>query len=339
MEKITLKLAHDVPGIGRENEVVTLELKPSDVHDPTELPTYLAGYKNWDLRADEASQIILVDKDQDKYRTFNEDDAFQLVDVKGAGLSSSVPEITVRSALSQYSVVDRYVGAFLPVRTEQQSSYDARMALARRCNRVLLMDREKDVWDLLGTSTSWNAAQRLALTPTQNWGLAGTAAGADSDPIRDLQIALENSDQPVSDVWMNDIVAHAFMRHDKVRDYFKSHRGDNAGLPDADARDFQLPGLPPIHVSQARYKGASGKTRFLPNVVVLTSNEPGLPVDGESINSTKTFRVRGAAGTGINSREFFVDGRGPDGGTMIVIGMADIALMTATSAGGIITGV
>ena len=44
-EQITFRLAENVKGIGHKGELVSLSLTPQDVHDPTELPTYLAGYK------------------------------------------------------------------------------------------------------------------------------------------------------------------------------------------------------------------------------------------------------------------------------------------------------
>ena len=74
-----IKLAEDVQGIGKAGERVTLALQPSDVHDRTELPTYLAGYRPGQFRADEASKIILVDNDQGKRRDFSSDDAFRAV--------------------------------------------------------------------------------------------------------------------------------------------------------------------------------------------------------------------------------------------------------------------
>jgi hypothetical protein len=64
----------------------------------------------------------------------------------------------------------------------------------------------------------------------------------------------------------------------------------------------------------------------------------GEPVDGESIATFKTFRRRGPAGVGYTVREYFVNDRGPEGGTMVVVSMADISMVTANNAGGIITG-
>ncbi len=339
MEKITLKLENDAPGIGRAGQVVTLELKPSDVHDPTELPSYLAGYSLPDMRADEASPVVLVEKDSDKYRTFDQDDAFTPVNVKGA-LNGQIPEIDTKSALATYKVVDRFVGSFIPVRTQMQASYDARMAAARRIRRILDLDREIDVWTLLGTTTSWAAAQRLALGAGQNWN-----GGANSDPIKDLNAACEAAAQPVNGIWMNEQLSNAFLRHPKVIDYFKSRSGDAAAMQqvaqvqDDESVDYKLPGLPPIHVLRLKYKPAATLDYILASqYVVLVHNQPGVPADGETISASKTFRVRGPSNVGFEAREFFVQDRGPNGGTMLVASMADLAVMTGNNCGGIISG-
>ena len=42
-------------------ERYSLTLQPSDVHSAEELATYLAGYKPFDFRADEASPPILTE--------------------------------------------------------------------------------------------------------------------------------------------------------------------------------------------------------------------------------------------------------------------------------------
>jgi hypothetical protein len=78
----------------------------------------------------------------------------------------------------------------------------------------------------------------------------------------------------------------------------------------------------------------------LDDVVVLVTRPPGgVPIDGQDIASTYTFRRAGVSGVGFESREYFVDERGPNGGTMLVVSAADVIKMTSTSAGGIISNV
>ena len=342
-----IQLAQDVPGIGKAGERVTLALQPSDVHDPSEIPTYLAGYKPFGYRADEASAPILVDKDEDKYRTFDSDDAFKVVNVKTSS-QAAVPEVDPKSSLTNYKVVDRFVGAFIPTVTELNSSnpnYEPRMAAARRCRRAIDLDREVDVFALLGTLTNWDASVRTAITGGNEWD-----DQTNGDPILDIQTAIEKSWQPVTEIWMNQVVAHLFLRHTKVREHMKQMMGENAvagaaanvaGAGNANV-DFRITGLPVIRVVASKYKNESTGALapvLSSDVVVLTTVPVGVPNSGEEIASTHTFRRRGPSGVGFEAREYFVPGRGPLGGTMVVVSMADIAVMTGSKAGGIITNI
>lgn len=337
-------LAQTVKGIGRAGERVTLELQPADVHDPTELATYLSGYRPFPFRGDEASPPVLNDHDEDKYRNFSSNDAFRRVDVKGS-TSGAVPEVDPQTSLSSFKVIERYVGSFVPRQTELNATglYRPRMAAGRRARWAIELDREIDVWNLLGTSTNFASPNRLALTATQNWN-----GGSDSDPIRDLHVILEASAQPVTRFWMNQRVGNAFIRHDKVRDHMRQFLGDNAApstLADvANAGmqmvDFAIPGIPPVSIVAAKVlnETTSALDYVLGNVVVATGTPPGVPTDGEEIATSWTFRRRGPSGVGFEVREFVLENRGPLGGTMLVVSMADIAIMTANNVGGIITG-
>jgi len=328
--------------VDRSGKRITLALQPSDVHDPTELPTYLGGFKPFNFRADEASPVVLMDNYQDKIRNFSSNDAFRLVSVKGSP-SGAIPEVDPSSSLTSITALDRYIGSFIPTQTEAATgnNYQPRMAAARRCANALLLDREVDAWTLLGTNTNWAATQRTSATS------AWTNTGA--DPILDIETAIEKSLQPVSGLWMNQKSAHEFLRCDKVKDHMRQMLGDSAvdravaNVADAGAQnvDFRIPGLPPIHVAASKYWNETGSSYdyVLGDVVVLTCVPAGVPMDGETIASSYTFRVKGPSGTGYETREFFVPNRGPQGGTFVVVSMADIATMTANTAGGIITGI
>jgi hypothetical protein len=344
----TFKLTKDSGGsfhvVGRSGERVSLALEPGDVHDPSELPTYLAGYKPFGFRADEASTPILVNQDEDKFRNFSSDDAFRQVVVKGS-TQGAIPEVDPKSSLDSFKVVERYIGSFIPAQTQANASnpnYDPRMAAGRRCRWALDLDREVDLWSLLGTAGTWAASVQTVAALA--WNVAG------GDPIFDIQTAIEKSFQPVTAVWLNQRVAHTFLRNPLVRDHMRQMLGDqavaaavgnvaNAGNTSV---DFQIPGLPPIRVVASKLKnettGALNYTLSDDSAVLLTT-PPATPVSGEEIASTYTFRRRGPSGVGVETREFFVDGRGPLGGTMVVVSMADIAKMTANNAGGIITNV
>lgn len=347
MPEMEITLANDMPGVGLAGQRVTLALTPSDVHEPSELPTYLAGYRPFEFRGEEASPVVLVDKDSDDYRTFNSDDAFRQVVVEGS-LQGKVPEIDPKSALERYSVGERYLGGFIPTQTESNvtnPNYDVRFAVGRRVKWALDLNMELKVWNLLGTSTNWDASVRTAANVGGGW---NTTFG---DPIEDIQNAIVKSAQPITEIWVNQKVALSFLRHAGVREHMRQMFGDQnvsgtvANVARAGAQgvtaDFIIPGLPPMKVVASKVKNETTGTLdyTLGSVAVLNTNPPGVPTTGEDIASSKIFRRRGPNGNGIVMREYFVQDRGPQGGTMIVVSLADQIKMTSTVAGGIITGV
>lgn len=351
MERIELTLAED-SHLGRAGERVTLALTPQDVHDPTELPTYLAGYAPFEYRSDEASPPVLVDNDSDKYRNFAQDDTFRRVDVKSSP-QGAIPEVDPVTSLNTYKVVDRLLGSFIPRQTETQSGNNIRprQAAARKIKRKIQLDRELDVWALLTTTTNWTAGNVFVLGGGFNWGnLTTTGQGVNSDPIFDLQNLVTASAQYVNASWFNPKTAFAFLRHPNVRLHMRQLLGDavvqetvnqvrSAGVNGQNV-DFSIPGLPPFRVVAGKVKNEStGALDYIcpDGVLAAVTTPPGVPVDGEEIATTWTFRRRGPSGVGFETREFVVEGRGPLGGTMVVASMADIAIMTGSNCGGLIT--
>ncbi len=349
MEKIELTLTQDIPGIGVTGQRVELALTPSDVHVAEEMSTYLAGYSVANMRADEVSKPILVDHDEDLFRTFDSDDAFKRVFVK-ASTQADIPEVDPKTSTTSYKVVDRFLGAFIPTQTESNATkaFKPRAAAARRIKRAIQLDREFDTWGLLATSSNWASSNVTALNATQKWN-----GGSDSDPIRDLQNIIELSAMGPVEFWINQQVANAFIRHDKVKDHFRMFNGDAqlAGainsLNEANARnrsiDFTIPGIGVVHVTAAKAKDSSGVLGT--NYILPSTNligvvvPPGVPEDGEEIATTYTFRRRGPSGVGFETREFFDPKRGPLGGIFVVASMADVAKMTGNIVGGLTTGV
>lgn len=348
MEKIELVLADNLEGYGKAGDRITLSLTPEDVHDPTEMPEYLAGYKPFGYRADEVSPIVSVDKDEDKYRSFDSDDAFRRVNVKGS-TQGAVPEVDPKSKLESYKVIERYVGSFIPEQTQNQTgptSYSPLMAAGRRCMRAIELDREVDSFDLISTPANWAAGQTTVATAVWTDEVLG-------DPILDLQTADEKSDQIITAWWFNKVAANTFLRHPKVRDQMRQFFGDSqvTGIAnsvqqagrDGAAADFFIPGFAPFKVSGSKVKNESTDLLdfVMPsNVAVAVTVPPGgAPTDGEEIATTYTFRRRGDSGTGIDMRQFTIENRGPKGGTMIVVSVADIPIITANNAGGIVTGI
>jgi len=73
--------------------------------------------------------------------------------------------------------------------------------------------------------------------------------------------------------------------------------------------------------------------------VILLSNPPGEPSNFERIQTVRTFRAKGPSGTGWTSREYRVENRGLNGGTMIVAGYSEVVKMVAPTTGGLIKAV
>lgn len=344
-EQRRLRLVDDVPGVGRGGQVYTLTLYPTDVSITEEIDTFLPGYSNFGFRADEAVPIILVDKDTNTFRVFDENDAFQVVNV-AAGIQSDINEVDPITRLDTYLVRDRALGAFVPVRTEANASYNVRMAAARRIKRALELDREIRVFGsggLLSTDTNFAAANRAAISAGAEWN-----DDENCDPILDIQERIEASAQQVTGTYMNPQVAHAFLRARRVREHMRQMFGDSApgdGIAKAAGAqtlmDFVIPGLPPFHIVPAKVKNdTSGLLDYiLSDSVILVGNPGGTPVDGEEIMTAVTFRVRGPSGTGWTTREFELPKRGLEGGTMMISGHGEDVKMIATNVGGIITDV
>jgi hypothetical protein len=359
MERIELTLAEDC-GLGRAGQRVTVRgeyiqaaLQPGDVHDPTELPSYLAGYRPMGFRTDEVSPPILVDNDSDKFRNFASDDTFRRVDVK-TSIQGAIPEVDPSSTLNTYKVVERLLGAFIPRQTESQTgnNYRPRQVAAAKVGRKIKLDRELDVWSLFGTTGNWTAGNVFPLAAGFQWAnLLSTGQGVNSDPIFDVQNLIVQSAQEVNAFWFNVKTAFGFLRHPNVRSHMRQLLGDsavdgtirnvnNAGI-NGNSVDFVIPGLPPFKVCASKVKNeTTGNLDYIcPDGDVFGVTVPGgVPTDGEEIATSYTFRRKGPSGVGFETREFYLDARGSQGGTMVVASMADIAVMTGSNCGGVITG-
>jgi hypothetical protein len=326
----------EVTAVGiKSGERLSLALQPADVYDTSEIPEFLQSYKDPQYRAGEMSPVLLSDRESDKYRTFNENNAFQPVVVKTSG-QAAVAEVDPESALSTFTVDYRACGSFIPKQTEMQAAYDVKTRAARRCRNAIDMDIEIDVMNQLGTSTNWDAAVRTAAATA--WDQAG------STPIVDTQTAVRKSFQQPRAIWMTEQTAHAFINHDDTKDYMRQMLGDTAvggALRDLDRAmeesiDFKIPGIPMIRVVASKYLNTAGTLVYTLGKVAVLICGPNNPTP-DDIMSAATYRWRGPSGTGFEAREYTVEGRGPWGGTMLVLAEASDHVIVANKAGGIIT--
>ncbi len=341
MEKLQIKLAEDHPRFGKAGSLVTLAAEPTDTFDPTEMAPFLMGYRNENLRADAMSPVIPVDKEVGKYRVFDRADAFQRVDVR-MGHEDEVRQINFRSSLVDYRLQWKGIGAFVNDITEAQEGPNirTRQSAAKRCMKVIAIDRELEVTTLLSTSANWNASYVITLNGSTKWN-----AGASKDVLGNLHTALEQSDQDITGFHLNRKVANLMLKDSSIRDQMRQFLGDatvNTAIqqvndPRMTRVDFIVPGLPPFHVHTAKVRDDSADTLgfILPDDVIGVCQPPGTPTDGEDIATSYTLRLRSG---GIVSREYRVDGRGPKGGTMLVVSVCDQPVFTGTTVGALIKG-
>lgn len=346
MKYESIKLAEDIRVngklLGAAGQVIKLSLAPSDVHVSQEIDTYMGGFRPFEFRADDASPVILVDRDTDQFRNFGSNNAFKKVEVE-TSREAKVKEVDSESSLASYTVRERALGSFIAAATEENANalYQPRLAAARRIRWALDLDREVRVWTSLITAGNWPTANKLTVAGGAQWN-----GGVSSDPIKDLQTAIEASSQTVTDIFMNPQVAHTFLRHASVRDQMRQMLGDGAPAPGLAAVagaqhqiDFVIPGLPTFHVVPAKVLNETSLALdyILDDTVVLIGKPPaGVPTSGQDIMTHATWRRRGTSGTGFQSREFFIEDRGLEGGTMLVAGHAEDITFISNTVGGII---
>lgn len=332
-------------GLPAGQSSIKLSLAPADVTSAEEIDTYLPGYQPFGgFRADEvAPPAPLVAKDTDLFRTYGLNNVFRRLHVQ-TSRTAPVGEVDPETSLSTYRTLPFALGSFIPAETDDQANYDLRKAAAQRIKDALTLDREARLWSLLTTTGNWNSNNRTALTAGFQWN-----GGASSDPILDLQTLIEKSAQVVTAIYMSLKAGHAFLRHDKVRDHMRQLLGDSApspqliagtGVQGANPVDFVIPGLPPIKIAGAKVLNET--TGNLDSIigdanVVGIANAPG-GGQFEAIQTVKTFRYKGPSGTGWVTREFFVDQRGLNGGTMMVSGFSEDIKMVSNVSGFLITG-
>jgi hypothetical protein len=345
--QLSVRLVDDVTGLGKRGDSVLMALMPSDVTVSEELDTFMVGFAPPGFRADEACPIQLVGKDTGFYRIFGLNNAFRPVNVLSS-IQADVAEVDPEATTDTYLVQERALGGFVPAVTqlnadEGLSSFDPKIALLRRISWALSLDRELRIFGttgLLTTSANWNANNRATVAAGAEWNDQDNG-----DPMLDLFDRIEASAQPITDIWMNPPVSHAFLRSRAVRDHLKTLIGDgasNAQIASATAAqanmDFQIPGLPPIHIvgSKVLTESTGALDFILGDTVVLTCAPPGAGTSGEDIMTCKTFRRKGPSGTGFTTREFELQRRGLNGGTFCASGHAEVAKMISGTCGGVI---
>lgn len=340
-----LDLRNGTVSLRDENgRLVTLDLGPADVHVETGLANYCAGYKLTEGIADIVAPVVPVAKASDYFWTWDKDDAFQDVESLVSGASDAPNEVSPRIGKTLFSTKPYALAA--PVAIELTANADApvrpEVAAMRRVMNALMLARERRVSTLL--MTAGNFSGRTAAV-TAKWN-----GGANSNPIADLYTAIEACLQEPNQIIMSGRTYHDFVQNAQVQKYIASKISAPPIAETTNAAASQLSallGLPPIVIAKMKGKSAASTYGYVwGDNVLLAYNEPGVPADGQSINTAKTFRWTGAdAGipdgnltNGFMIRKYFDPKRGPRGSNVYVVVHNDAEAITSTLVSYLLTG-
>jgi hypothetical protein len=346
----TLDLSNNTRTMTDESgRLITMDLGQTDVHIDAALANYAAGYRQWDGIADLVAPLVPSDKASNKYYTWDKDDIFQQVDDLVVGPNAQVMEISPRLSSSSFTTVG--YGASAAVATELSANADSPLqveqAAMRRCLNAVNLGREVRVATLALTSTNWTGGYTTTLGATAKWN-----GGSASNPIQDIMTAVEGSLTPVSHIALSERTWHDFFQNAAVQKYVASkidapplgtiNAGDQLRI--AGDKLSALLGLPPFLIGRQKKKTSGGYGYVWGDHVALLHVEPGVPSDGQSISTFKTFRWTGANsgapdGTvqgGFLVRSYFDPRRGARGSKLVVVTHNDAEVSTSVYAGGLI---
>lgn len=324
---------------GDDENLIKMDLGPSDVHIPSAMPDMATGYRPGMPIADLVCPVILAQKQVDDYFQFAKEDAFQRVQpVAGAG-GGQVPEVSPRLSNAQYSTKERTLGGY--VSTQLEANADAPLKLlqatTKRIMNALILEREIRVQALLRNSANWNASNVVNLGTGFQWD-----EGASSNPVRDLQLRIEASWGDVTGVVMSEKTWHAFIRNPVVRGYY-AYKSNTAAVPTPQQMTAILE-LPPIYVSKMKYINSSGALDYVwgPDVVLIRQPEEMPPSTGDDVATAYTFRwnvqnpKEGVSSGGFVLRQFYNQFRGSMGGLQVIAVHHDAEQFTSGFVGGLI---
>lgn len=323
--------------------VVKMDLGQGDVHIDSALPNYAAGYKLGTPVADLASPPLLVAKASDKFNTWDAANAFQRVLPTGGAPGAVVPEINPSLSNATFSTTAYALAGFLPMEVigNADAPLKPQQAVLRRIMNALLLEREIRVSTMLTTSGNWDASVVQTIAAGSQWN-----GGASSDPVKNIQDAIQASYLPVTGIVMSEKVRFAFARNPKVQSYVFAKPDPSRPL-NIDQLQAVLD-LPPITVAKMKYLATPSSSNALSyvwgnDVILLHSPEQNPPTDQEDVATSYTFRWTGAGNVSDGSmqggflvRQYFDPRRGPRAGNVVVATHNDAEQMTSKFVGGLL---
>lgn len=335
----------DARGVG---QLVTMDLGVTDVHIPSAMPNYAAGYTLADGVADIAMPVIMAPKQQDKFFTWDSANAFKRVLPTSASAGGAVGEVNPTLSNASYTTQEYALASVIPTEVEANADSPLRPfeAATVRVMNALRLEREIRVQAKLTASGSWDANNVIALGATAMWN-----NGSTSDPLKNLQDLKEKSLMRLTRLIFTEPAYHAFVRNPAVKSYWAFKADDGLVVPDP-AKISAVLRLPPIVVADMKYTSGGVATYVWPaaagaSSAVVAVHEPpqNPPTSQQDVATSYTFRWAGGSapdGTitaGFLVRSFYDPKRGPRGSRYLVIVHNDAEVMTSTVVGGLITGV
>jgi hypothetical protein len=330
------------PASGR---LITMDLGVADVHIDSALANYAAGYQSADkgMIADEVIPLLPVEKNSNKFYTWDKNDVFQEVTSLEVAPGGAMAEISPRLSIGNYNCVSYGVQSF--VATEVQANADSALNPERqavvRCMTAIRLARERRAANMLMAAGSWTGGTVTPIAAGNKWN-----GGATADPVRDLYTAMEASLVDVTGIVMSERTFHDFVQNPNVQKYIASK---TAIAPVPGSSDFaSILQLPPFIVGKRKALATSSTVGYLwGDNVALIHADAGIPSGGSTISTARTFRWNGANGGandgtmqgGFLVRSYFDPKRGPRGGKVVAIVHNDTEVMTSAVAGALLTGV
>lgn len=314
----------------------TRDLGIGDVHIPSAMANYAAGYKQGPAVAEIVAPVVLSEKASDYYFTFDKDDALQSAQTTLAAEGDRLPEISPRLSNSTFTTQPYGLAAFIPqgVIANADSPLNPRMAAMNRMLNAMSLAREQRTAAALMNATTFSGFTS-AIAAGSKWN-----GGADSDPVADIHLGIETALQDINQILMAENVWHAFVRNSNVAKFGMYKDGANV-TPGALSA---LLGLPEIVIARMKGKSASAGTYgyVWGSGCLLLHNPPGVPADQQSIATSKTFRWSkgegmGSIDGGFRVRSWFDPNRGQDGGEMLAVAVNEVPVVTAPATGYLLT--
>ena len=330
----------------RDRDVlIKCELAPTDVHLPSNLPGYAAGYQLADGVADAVCPVVMVPKEEDKFWTWNSASSFNRALPIVSQQGGQVTEVQPAGGFTPFTTTRYALGAFVPTEltANQDAPIDVNQKVTKRVLEALRLERELRVMNLATTSTNFASANVRTLASTFQWN-----GGASSQPIVDMQAIAHASAMDISTWVMSTTVYDYWSVNPNVQKFIAYKQGVQA-VPNPDVNTVLR--LAPIRIAGMKYNVLGSLQYVWPSAASASAAvafrvPPRMPVSTQDDIATMfTGRWSGGAATvqgatpvagGFMIRRWFREDRGPLGGQMVVLTHADAEVFTSSLVGGII---